>query len=386
LKEINEGDILWQTESIGENLESAAAVDDMGNVYVIGNGRVYSYTVSGEIRWSTMTSPGDACTPCLSPDNSVLFTNGIEGVYSLDAADGSIIWHDPLGEFHTVAAVSADGARIYLVENHESGDSNNFYAIITSDGSVAWTFTLRVEAEQDGIRGFMGGAVIDTDGIIYVSSQHGYLISLTDNGGDYIENWRFNYHAEARQPMTLGGDGYIYVTSNTGKVHKVEISTGIEVTSGSWPALGDVGEIFASMCIGPDGTLYVNAEDYKLHALNPDGSEKWAYQFERWGSDPLVRDDGMIIVMGQIEGAGRVCTLKDNGTSASLEWTSPKILDNLTLNETNVNIAPDGTIYVHSGDQPPLGLFAIKGNGYGLNKSSPWPKYMENIKNNGLRN
>jgi len=185
--------------------------------------------------------------------------------------------------------------------------------------------------------------------------------------------------------MTLGRDGYIYVASNTGKVHKVDVLTGIEVTTGNWPALGNVGEVFVSMCFGPDGTLYVNAEDYKLHALNSDGSEKWAYKFDRWGSDPLVRSDGMIIVMGQVNGAGRVCALRDNGTCASLVWTSLRILDNLTLNETNVNIAPDGTIFVHSGDQPPLGLFAVKGNGSGLNILSPWPKYMGNIRNNGIK-
>lgn len=381
--ENNEGDIIWQSEEIGENLESAPAIDDDGNVYIIGNGRVYSYTVNGELRWSTMTSPGDACTPSLGHDNAVVYTNGVGGVYALDAANGRKLWNNSINEFHTVAAVSPNGNRIYLGSGHESGSSDDFYAINTVDGSLAWTYTLNEEPEQDGIRGFMGGAVIDTDGIIYVSSQHGYLISLTDNDDNYIENWKFNFHAESRQPMAIGRDGYIYATSNTGKVHKVNISTGVEVTAGNWPALGNVGEVFTSICIGHDGTLYVNAEDYKLHALNSDGSEKWSYRFDGWGSDPLIRADGMIIVMGQVAGAGRVCALKDNGASASLVWTSPKILDNLTLNETNVNIAPDGTIFVHSGDQPPLALFAIEGNGHGLSTSSPWPKYMGNIQNNG---
>jgi outer membrane protein assembly factor BamB len=384
LQERKEGDILWQRDDLGENLESAPAIDDSGNVYVIGDGTVHSFNLDGELRWSTETSPGDACTPSVSHDNRILFTNGVDGVFALNAANGAILWHNPIGEFHTVAAQSTDGNRIYLGAGHESGNSDNFYAMNVSDGSVAWTFVLDAEAQRDDIRGFMGGAVLDDNGTIYVSSQHGYLISLTDNGEDYTENWRFNYHAEARQPMTLGGDGYIYITSNTGKVHKVDIASGIEVTTGNWPALGNVGEVFASMCLGPDGTVYVNAEDYNLHALNPDGSEKWSYQFDRWGSDPLVRDDGMIIVMGQVEGAGRVCAIRDNGTTASLVWKSPKILNDLTLNETNVNIAPDGTIFVHSGDQPPLGLFALMGNGSGLNTVSPWPKYMGNIKNNGM--
>jgi outer membrane protein assembly factor BamB len=161
-----EGDILWQKNSLGENLESGPAVDASGNVYVIGNGRVYSYTSGGTLRWSRNTS---------------------------------------------------------------------------------------------------------------------------------------------------GDDGYVYATCNTGIVHKINAATGIEDTSGSWPALGGIGEVFASVCFGADGTLYVNAEDYKLHALNTNGSQKWTYTFQGWGSDPLVRDDGMIIVMGQVNGAGRVCGIRDNG-------------------------------------------------------------------------
>ena len=59
-------------------------------------------------------------------------------------------------------------------------------------------------------------------------------------------------------------------------------------------------------------------------------------------------------------------------------------IKNLTLNESNVNIAPDGTIYVTAGDQMPMALFAIEGNGKGLSKWAQFPKYMWNIKNNGI--
>ena len=384
--EIDEGDILWQTSSIGENLEATPAIDDSGNVYTIADGTLYSYSSKGSKRWSRTISPGDANSPSINPDNSIVYASGNEGVYAINASTGTLIWHNSSfsAGFHTVPAISADGSRIYIGSGAERDPSDSFFAIDASDGSIAWTYILN-EDDAEGIRGFMGGAVFDSAGILYVSSQHGWLISLTDNGTSYTENWKFNFNGEARQPVTIGADGYIYTSSNTGKVHKINPSTGIEVSSDYWPALGNIGEVFTSLCLGADSTIYVNAEDYKLHALNPDGSEKWSITFEGWGSDPLVRDDGMIIVMGQIEGAGRVCGIKDNGNSSTIEWYSPKILENLTLNETNVNISANGTIYVHSGDQSPLALFAIEGNGYGLNTSSPWPKYMGNIQNNGNR-
>jgi acetyl esterase/lipase len=362
--ECAEGDILWQKNDLGENLESGPAVDSSGNVYVIGNGTVYSYTTDGTFRWSTKTSPGDGCTPSISPDNSVVYTCGLEGVYALKASNGDQIWHSPVDKFHTVPCVSTDDSKVYITSD-DLGGSGTIYALNASDGSTAWSHH---PLEEDG---FMGGAVLDIDGNILVPGQNAYLYSLKDNGNSFSVNWIFNLGAEARQPVTVGSDGYIYATSNTGVVHKINASTGKDDTSGHWPALGGIGEVFASMAFSPDGeTLYVNAEDHKLHALNHDGSEKWTFEFEVWGSDPLVRDDSRIIVMGQVDGAVSV-------------WSSAPICLTLQLNETNVNIGPDGTIFVHSGDQPPLGLFAIKGNGQGLSTKSPWPKYMGNIQNNG---
>ena len=83
--------------------------------------------------------------------------------------------------------------------------------------------------------------------------------------------------------------------------------------------------------------------------------------------------------------AARVVCVRDEGNKGVIEWASEPVADSLALNESNVNIGPDGTIYVHSGVYPPVSLFAIKGNGKSLSTLSPWPKYMGNIKNNGNR-
>ncbi len=144
------------------------------------------------------------------------------------------------------------------------------------------------------------------------------------------------------------------------------------------------GEVFAHISIGNDGTLYVNSEDYHLWAFNPDGMVKWNnLKFDHWGSDPLIREDGKIIVTSQFKGVARVLCIRDEGHKGVIEWASEPICDSLAFNESNVNIGPDGTIYVHSGVYPPVALFAIQGNSQGLSRISPWPKYMGNIQNNG---
>ena len=147
-----EGDILWQKDDLGENLESAPAVDDSGNVYIIGTGTVYSYTSGGTFRWSTATSEGDGCTPSVSPDNTVVYTCGWDGVYALNASNGNEIWNQPTGVYATVPCVSADGTRIYIGEGHESSPSDNFRCLDASDGSIEWTY-VETGTPTQGIRG-----------------------------------------------------------------------------------------------------------------------------------------------------------------------------------------------------------------------------------------
>ena len=46
-RDANQGQILWQKDNLGDNLESAPAIDEDGNVYVIGGGILYSFSPEG---------------------------------------------------------------------------------------------------------------------------------------------------------------------------------------------------------------------------------------------------------------------------------------------------------------------------------------------------
>ncbi len=392
MQDNTEASIVWTSEETGETLESSTAIDKQNNVYVATTEGTLSYGPSGALRWSQNGAISiDGTIISLSPDNQFAYIAG-NSIHKVTTSDGSLVWSKSFANetFGTVVAISSDGNTIYV----GAGDgftnlSNNFYALHAHDGSIKWTYVETSQPQQeDGgdLRGHLGGAIIGDSGIIYVTNQHGYVVSLTDDGDRFTENWKFNLQAEARMPASISGD-YIYQSSNSGLVHKIDIRTGIEVTSNNYPALGNIGEVFTPIVFSNDGsTFYVNAEDNNLYAVHTEtGTQKWAFPFEEWGSDPIVRNDGVILVMGQLKSAGRVCAIKDNESFAVLLWTSDKIVETLHLNETNVNIASDGTIYVHAGDQPPLRLYALKGNGMGLSDSSPWPKLMGNIHNNGHR-
>ena len=50
---IEEGDILWQSQPIGENIEASTAIDSKGNIYVTGGGKLWCFNKEGEMKWST---------------------------------------------------------------------------------------------------------------------------------------------------------------------------------------------------------------------------------------------------------------------------------------------------------------------------------------------
>ena len=152
---------------------------------------------------------------------------------------------------------------------------------------------------------------------------------------------------------------------------------------GNWPLILDTGEIFTSVVLNADETIYTITESGQLYAINPDGFLKWSLQFKSWSSDPLVRDDGNILLVVDMTDSGikgHVVCIRDEGNTASVVWATP-LIPHTPLNETNVNLAPDGTIYVTGGEEGVL--YALKGNGQGLSSSSSWPKAMHNIQNNG---
>ena len=387
-----DGDILWRKPEVAENLEATPAIDGEGNVYVAAKGHIWSFSEEGELRWKQNPASkrnaiyGEFSSPALSPDRSVVFVACYEGVFALRADDGALIWKKSVPgdfpvEFSSTPAISADGSRLYVGAGDERHPSDDFFCLDARDGRVAWKYTLELPP-MEKLRGFLGGAVVGGDGTVYVASQHGYLIALKDEGEACTEKWVYKMGAEMRQPPVIDAKGYVYQASNTGMLEKIDPATGASA-GGNWPLKVSKGEIFASPAIGPDGTFYLTSEDFKLHAVTPQGTLKWEHEFRSWGSDPVVRDDGCVLFVINTTDQrkkGHVVCVRDAGNTAIVEWQTP-IINTVHLNETNVNIAPSGTIYVSGGQEGTL--YALQGNGKGLNSESPWPKYMKDMGNTG---
>ena len=118
------------------------------------------------------------------------------------------------------------------------------------------------------------------------------------------------------------------------------------------------GSWYSSPSLGFDGTIYIgNESNGYIYAINPDGSQKWAFQTGAtvYLSSPAIGADGTIYV-----GSGdRLYALTDGGQGSVTEkWaylTGGPV-------ESSPVIGSDGTIYVGSDDD---NLYALTDGGPG---------------------
>ena len=219
-----------------------------------------------------------------------------------------------------IKAISNDGGLMqsawpmYGHDTRHTGRSP--YSTENNSGVKLWEF-------QTEYLGFESSPAIDSDGIIYIGSNEGYLHAFYPNG---TEKWR--------------ADCEHWVTSS--------------------PAIAE------------DGTIYVGSWDDHLYAINPDGTRKWRYDaIETIRSSPVIGEDGIIYfgALGPGLHNGRAYALYPNGTE---KWH----FDTGFWIYTSFAIGDDGTIYVPSDDNYLYALYPHNGTckwKYGLGDGTGTP-------------
>jgi outer membrane protein assembly factor BamB len=121
-----------------------------------------------------------------------------------------------------------------------------------------------------------------------------------------------------------------------------------------WSAASGSDRVEASPVIGPDGTVYIGADDGKVYAFNgATGSIRWAVAVQPQGVDSTaaIGADGSVYV-----GAGKSLVALDAATGTE-KW---RFATNGDV-ESSPTIAPDGTLYVGADDSRVYALDSSNG-------------------------
>jgi outer membrane protein assembly factor BamB len=172
------------------------------------------------------------------------------------------------------------------------GTSTGQLFAINADGSVKWT-------AQTGPT-IKSAPALGTDGSVYHATSDGKMYALSPQGQ---VKWSFDFGEHlgptplvTAQPSGPGGGG-----------------------GGGASGIGSG----ASPTIGPDGTIYIGANNSNLYAVAPDGRMKWLFEAERelagiW-TTPALSADGTTLYFGANKGGIYAVRTQDG----SKRWQFP---------------------------------------------------------------
>jgi outer membrane protein assembly factor BamB len=288
------------------DIQSSSVIGPDGTIY-IGNfvGWLFALrngTAPNELAlaWNFRPEGGSPlhATPALAPDGTVYFAfsagtqqQASTTLYALKpppgGGAGQVVWSLDMGNGRTTSSpiLGADGT-IYL-----NSGSGMLYAVSPS-GQTRWL-------AQAG-PSLKGSAALAPDGTVYQPSMDGKLYAIappTGSGSQGIVKWTFDF-GQHLGPTPL-------VTSDQGQ------GGGNGIGSGSTPM------------IGPDGTIYIGANNSNFYAIGPDGSQKWLFEAERelagiW-SCACMSADNSTLYFGANKGGVYALNVKDG----SLKWQFP---------------------------------------------------------------
>ena len=181
----------------------------------------------------------------------------------------------------------------------------NVYAV-NPDGSLKWKFVTGIGSggQDAGLSVGADGTVFGTiNNTLYAVDSNVITICGTEPNTYACPTlkWTFGTGSLGGSPPTppsIGADGTIYVGSYANAVIGPFLLYAVNPDgSEKWafPTLAPVG--YSSPAIGADGTIYVTSLDDNVYAINPNGTERWVFTTDAaLVSSPSIGADGTVYV------------------------------------------------------------------------------------------
>lgn len=194
---------------------------------------------------------------------------------------------------------------------------------------------------------------VGADGTIYVGTQGRHLAAVEPTGK---VKWLRRLPAKIWSTAALAADGAtLYVGAEDDKLHAFEAATGKPrwaLTLGSCPVSGAKGrdavrcDVDSSPVVGPDGTIFVGGDG--LFAVSPKGVLLWHYPTgdRKVHSSPALYPDGTLVVGSR---DGRVHGVDAKGQQKWVYAVGSDV-------DSTPALGADGTIYVGADDGRLLAL------------------------------
>lgn len=331
-----------------EDILTSPAIGKDGTVYVTSLQRLYAISPNGSLKWMSDTLGQTWSSPSIGEDGTIYV--GSLGWQSLHAfsPEGIELWRHKENKWITSTPAIDGNGTVYVTS------TNNLLAI-DDDGNEKWRALL-------GDTGNYSSPVIDKRGNVYIGADR-YLIAFNSKG---TKLWQYEASSHKlhfdRSVPAIADDGTIYwgISWRPAGLHAIN-------PDGTQKWLFPASIQDSSPAIGEDGTIYVGSNEGNLYAINPDGTELWRFSTtDMILSSPAVGADG-VIYFGGVDSVYAV----DPKGKLLWKFEAPGTIT------SSPTIGTDGLIYVGAPDH---NLYALQSSSMGL-ANSVWPKFAQNNQN-----
>jgi outer membrane protein assembly factor BamB len=335
------GEFKWSATFSGFGLlTSDPTIGADGTVYVRAPGSqgpaVYALNpADGSIKWQSGALSDSVGAPMLGANGMIFVASS--GLTALDGQNGSIRWS--YGPAVSMPTAGPDG-RIYVFAR--VNNQPEIVALDSSTGAVKWERAVSDQAAR---------LAVAADGTVYaVGGADEDIVALDGNCGTV--KWRSsNTPRGATGLPVVGADGTIYYRSAfSSPTIRAEL-VAVDPVSGAkkWAVDVPFGGDRPGLAVGPNGIIYLAADDGRLTAVSPAGAVQWTFTpqgVNRSRSQaPSVGGDG-VIYYGVFATSGgpalnTVYAVNPNGTQ---KWATPSPTTNADV--ASIAIGGDGTLYI----------------------------------------
>ena len=282
------------------------------------------HATGGRILWRHARAAWSWNSPAVGPDGTIYY-GARDSVFRAVNPDGTLRWSVKVsGMVDDGGPTIGSNGDLYF----GAYPTARLYAF-RSNGTLRWAFSTGSPVR--------GTVALAGDGTIYALSIADGLWAIDPNGA---ARWVYPLSGASDDSPVIGTDGTIYVPeAMRGRLHAVA-SDGSRRWVISFP--GDtINNDLGTPAIGPDGTVYLLAQDKKLYAIDSSGMVKWAVTVGTATiaakSAPAIAPDGTVYVAGFGSGLWAV------SPGGSVLWNTAAV--NPGFSFTTPTLAADGTIY-----------------------------------------
>lgn len=267
----NDGTERWRFKT-GGPIFSASKVES-GTVY-FGSADHHIYAVNasdGTLKWKTRTDGAVLAGPNLAQGVICVGSTDTK-IYGLNSADGSVAWTLQGGNMYQ-SQTATDGERFFV-----GGWDNHFRSIEAKTGKLLWDLELGRKQAKKNFSAFAPAITSPAvgDGKVFVSTNDGILHAINIESGG--EAWKIDWKKMGySSPLYHAGKVYCAL-ADEGKTFRADASTGqIEWTCETGAVIYD-----SSFCIGGEAgskTVFIGNVKGTLNAIDAKtGRLTWQYR------------------------------------------------------------------------------------------------------------